>query len=196
MKILLLMAASVTLCGCADLISFSLVNPGAVPVANGTMTVAPTGSWNKAPKGMVPAKFEEDWTRNGFMLDQIEFVGALADGQALVKQTAKSDQQVPVFHSGMTPTDLTSMIESTYRVKGAAKVFNTLAVKPVNFVGQNGVQFDFDYISENSIRWRGRAVMAISGGKLYLMILNATALHYFDAALPEFDALTASAAIK
>jgi hypothetical protein len=196
MKILLLTVLSVTLCGCADMVSYSLVNPGAVPVANGTMTVAPTGSWNKEPKVQERLKFEENWTRNGFMLDQIEFVGALADGQALIKQSAKSDQQVPVFHSGMTPTDLTSMIEAYYRVRSWAKVFNTLGVKPVRFVGQNGVQFDFEYVGENSVRWRGRAVMAISGGKLYMMILNATALHYFDAARPEFEALTASAAIK
>jgi len=195
MKVLFVLGMAAMLGGCVGL-SYELVKPGPVAVANGAMTVDPSGSWNKAPKLLVPLKSEEDWTRNGFMLDQVELVGALADGDALVKQRAKADQQVPVFHATMTPTDLTSMIEASYRIKGEAKVFNTISVKPVSFVGQSGMQFDYDYVGEDNIRWRGRAVMAISGGKFYLMILNGTALHYFDAALPEFEAMTASATIK
>ena len=38
-------------------------------------------------------------------------------------------------------------------------------------------------------------MMAISNGKLYLMNLNAASVHYFDAALPEFETLVASAKI-
>src|SRR5271170_1426766 len=116
MRVLFVLGISAMLCGCEGL-SYALVRPGPVAVANGAMTVNPSGSWNKAPKTAVPLKSEEDWTRNGFMLDQIELVGALADGEALVKQRAKADQQVPVFHATMTPTDLTSMIEASYRIK-------------------------------------------------------------------------------
>jgi hypothetical protein len=130
------------------------------------------------------------------MLDQIRFVGGLPDGQALVKQNAKADQQVPLFSKDMTPSDLTSMLESAYRIRGKVKVFNTTAVKPVSFVGENGIELDYDYVSDDRIRWRGRTLMAVAGGKLYLMSLDCVAMHYFDAVLPEFETLSASAAIN
>jgi hypothetical protein len=38
-------------------------------------------------------------------------------------------------------------------------------------------------------------MIAIAGGKLYVMSLNATELHYFDAAVPDFQAMAASASI-
>jgi hypothetical protein len=195
MRILILIIASAALGGCAAL-SYTLVNPGAAAVANASMTISPSGEWNRAPSSAEPTRNEENWTRNGFMLDRIQFVGALPDGQALVKQREKADRQVPTFHPTMTPTDLTSMVESMYRIGGRAKVFTTTSVKPVTFLGQNGVQFDYDFVGDDDIRWRGRSVMAVASGKLYLMTLNGTSLHYFDAALPEFNAMVASAAVR
>jgi hypothetical protein len=38
-------------------------------------------------------------------------------------------------------------------------------------------------------------MIAVAGGKLYVMSLNATDLHYFDAALPDFQAMAVSASI-
>jgi hypothetical protein len=102
---------------------------------------------------------------------------------------------VRIFHASMTPQDLTSMVESAYRIRGGVKIFETTAVKPVTFLGQQGVQFDYTFVNEDSIKRRGRSVMVVAGGKLYVMSLNATALHYFDAALPDFDAMAASASI-
>lgn len=54
--------------------------------------------------------------------------------------------------------------------------------------GDNGVQFDYRFVAPDEVKRRGRAVMAIRGGKLYLMNLNLAAVHYFDKALPEFEA--------
>ena len=43
---------------------------------------------------------------------------------------------------------------------------------------------------------RGCAAIIVLDGKLYLIALSAAALHYFDAALPEFQAIVASASIS
>jgi hypothetical protein len=190
------MLVVLVLAGCAELASYTLVKPGPVPVAHGSMTVSPSGDWNRAPVLMEPRRIEETWTRNGLVLDEIRFIGGLPDGQALVAQSAKADQQLPVFSKDMTPSDLTSMLESVYRIRGGVKVFTTTAVKPVSFVGHNGIEYDYDYITEDSIRWRGRTVMAVVDGKLYLMSLQGLALHYFDAALPDFETLSASATVR
>jgi len=48
---------------------------------------------------------------------------------------------------------------------------------------------------DDNVRRRGRSMIAVSGGKLYVMSLDGAALHYFDAELPEFEAMVASASI-
>ncbi len=65
---------------------------------------------------------------------------------------------------------------------------------PVRFVGEPGLRFESAFVGVDSARRRGRAVMAIHGGKLYLITLGSTALHDFDAARPAFDAIVATAA--
>jgi hypothetical protein len=190
---LVMVVAGLTLSGCIT--GYTLVPPGQVSVAQGTMTVRPSRAWNKAPQAAAELPQEEGWTQNGPVLDAVFFYGALPDGQAIVKQRPKDDRKVPVFHSTMTPQDLVSMIESAHRIRGA-KLFDTTGVKPVTFVGQQGVQFDYTYVGDDNIKRRGRTIMAVANGKLYMMALQATALHYFDAALPEFETMTASATIR
>lgn len=185
-------AAALALSGCVT--GYTLVPSGAVQVSQGAMTVHPTGAWNKRPNAPGGIAQVEAWTRNGPVLDGVYFTGALPDGAAIVKQRGKEDRQVPVFHASMTPQDLVSMIESAYRIRGA-KIFDTTGVKPVSFLGQQGVQFDFNYVGDDSVRRRGRSMIAVAGGKLYVMTLDGTALHYFDASRPEFEAMAASATL-
>jgi hypothetical protein len=183
---------TLALAGCVT--GYTLVPSGSVTVAQG-MTVHPAGAWNKAPGGYGFLKEEEVWTQNGAQLDLLDFIAGLPDGMPLVKQKPKDERQVPVFHSSMSAQDLVSMVESAYRIAGGAKVFETTAVKPATFVGQQGVQFDYNYILDDKLKRRGRAVMAVSGGKLYLIRYNAAALHYFEAGLPQVESMTASAAV-
>jgi hypothetical protein len=184
--------AAIWLSGCVP--SYSLVKPAPTRVAASTLEVRPTYAWNRAPRAPSDIKHEEKWTQNGLVLDAIGFIGGLKDGASIVRQDKKDAQKVPVFRSSMGPQDLVSMIESYYRIRGVS-VFDTLSIKPVKFVGENAVQFDYQFIAADEVRRRGRAVMAISAGKLYVMNLNAAAVHYFDRALPEFEALTASARV-
>jgi len=193
MRAAMVLILSATLCGCVT--GYTLVSSGQVPVSQGTMHIHTAGAWNKAPQGQFGLPQAEGWTRNGPVLDAIYFLGAVPDGQAIVKQRTEDERKVPIFHASMTPQDLTSMVESAYRIRGGVKIFETTAVKPVTFLGQQGVQFDYTFVNEDSIKRRGRSVMVVAGGKLYVMSLNATALHYFDAALPDFDAMAASASI-
>jgi len=195
MRAVMVPIVAATLCGCVTTAGYTLVPSGQVDVSKGSMHVHTTGAWNKAPAGQFGLPEAEGWTRNGPVLDAIYFLGGVPDGQAIAKQRAEDERKVPVFHASMTPQDLTSMVESAYRIRGGVKIFETTGVKPVTFLGQNGVQFDYTFVNEDSVRRRGRSVMAVAGGKLYVMSLNATALHYFDAAAPDFDAMAASASI-
>ena len=191
-------AAAIGLAGCAPtytLVSPAPANMAPVSTAKGTIKVKPTMAWNKIPKGVYDVKWEENWTRNGPLLDGISFIGGLPDGEAIAKQRKKDDQKVPVFRATMSPQHLVSMIESYYRIKAGASIFETTGVAPATFLGQQGLQFDYTYVGGDEVQRKGRSLVAIISGKLYLMALDGTASHYFDTALPEFEAMAASATL-
>jgi hypothetical protein len=190
-SVLILLIAGVMLTGCVA--GYTLVSPAPVAVSKGTMQVKPTIPWNKAPQGGAIAQ-EETWTQNGPVLDSVTFVGGLRNGEAIAKQRPKDDRQVPVFRADMTPQDLVSMIESLYRIKAGATVFETTGVKPATFLGAPGVQFDFNYVGGDEVKRRGRSVFAVIDGQLFLMSLDGAASHYFDAVLPEFEKIASTAA--
>jgi hypothetical protein len=190
----LLLASALLVQGCVA--GYTLVKPEPVKVARGAMLVTPAIAWNKVPKGPFDIPSEENWTQNGPILDSIGFIGGLTDGQAIAKQRPKDDRKVPVFRSTMTPQDLVSMIESYYRIKAGATVFETVSVKPTNFVGTTGIRFNYSYVGADEVKRRGCSILAVVDKKLYLMSVDGAALHYFDAALPAFDALAASAKIS
>lgn len=173
--------------------SYTLVAAAPAAVARSTIKVTPGMAWNKSPKTPLDINWEENWTENGALLDQVTFIGGLPDGKAIVKQRRKEDRQVPVFHANMSPQDLVAMIESYYRIRAGATVFETKGLEPVNFIGKPGLRFDYVFIGADEVRRRGRTILAISGGKLYMMSLDGAEIHYFDTALVDFEKMAASA---
>ena len=138
---LAVLVGSLGVSGCAP--TYTLVRSGPQPVAKDAFTVSPSQNWNRIPKTANVIAIEESWTKNGPMLDSISFVGGLAEGQALIVQKKKDDQQVPPFRSDMSPNDLVSMTESYYRVRGGVTVFNVTGVEPAQFLGGNHTRRPF-----------------------------------------------------
>lgn len=196
-KLAAAIALSFLIAGCAA--RYTLVSPAsAVPVARNAMIVSPSSAWNRAPRTPSDVPEEENWTANGPLLDTLSFLGGVADGRPIVKQRRREQQRVPVFHTGMSPQDLVSMVESFYRIRNQVTVFDVTGVQPVRFLGVDGTRLDFDYVAGDAtdqIRRRGRVVMATVNGKLYMIALDAARSHYFDAAAAEFDRLSAEARI-
>lgn len=188
----LFLISALSLGACAA--PYKLVPPGIVQVANSAIVVQPTSSWNRIPGGSDAIRWQESWTRNGPLLDAIVFVGALPDGEALVRQKKKDDRQVPLFRSSMSPEDLVSMIETSYRARGVP-VFKVRSVEPTRFLRAAGIQLDYTFIPADQLPRKGRCVMAIIDGKLYLMKVEGAASHYFDSVQPEFEEILASATL-
>jgi len=181
----------VTLGGCAS--PYTLVPASSIVVAHGTIRVDPGIAWNRMPPRRADIAWEENWTANGPALDAIGFIGALPDGEAIVRQRRGADRRVPVFRATMTPSDLVSMIETACRIRAGAAVFETLDVQPARLLGHAGIRFDFAYVGPDEIRRRGRVLAAVIDGRLYALTLDGAALHYFGAALVDFDRIAASA---
>jgi len=190
-RLLLLIACAFVLTGCVA--GYTLVEPKVVPVARGAMKVKPSIAWNRTPKNMYDIAKEENWTQNGPLLDTITFMGGLKDGEAIARQRPKDERQVPVFRANMTPQDLVSMVESYYRIKAGATIFETTGVAPSKLLGSQAIEFNFNYVGADEVKRRGRSLLAVIDGKLYFISLEGASIHYFDAALPEFQRIVESA---
>src|SRR5947209_13204561 len=69
----------------------------------------------------------------------------------------------------------------------------TLSLQPRPFLGANGFQWDYEHLDSDELWRRGRAVGAVIDGKLYLILFDAARSHYYNALLPDFEAIVASA---
>jgi len=190
-KIVLALAA-LALSGCVP--SYTLVRSDKPVTVAGTIKVQPSVDWNKAPAGSSPLLQGEVWTQNGPVLDAIIFLGGVKDGTAIVQQQKKEDRKVPVFQASMTPQDLVAMVESYYRIRAGATIFESENLKPTTFLGAKGLDFTYRYVGSDEVKRRGRTVIAIIDQKLYLMTLDGAA-YYFAAAQPQFESLVTSATL-
>ncbi len=174
--------------------NFTLIRARETSVGNGSLRVTPPREWNRQRGQLfVDIREVEDWTQNGPLLDGISFVTGLKSGDTLVRQTRRDDRQVPKFRSNMTAPEITAMLESLFRVRGGTVDFKTLGLAPRPFLGRSGFQFDYEHLDSDEVWRRGRAVGATVDGRLYLVLLDAARAHYYEATLPDFEAITASA---
>jgi hypothetical protein len=173
---------------------YGLVRVTRVKVGDGQMSVVAPRPYNRHRRILFSdVKDVEDWTLNGPILDGISFVSGMKNNRELIRQRRTANQQVPRFRSDMTPPEIAAMLESLYRVKGGAVDLKTLSLQPRQFLGANGFQWDYEHLDDDELWRRGRAVGAVIDGKLYLILLDAARSHYYEAELPDFEAIVASA---
>lgn len=176
---------------------YSLVRVRRVNVGDDSLSVASPRPWNRhRPILFEDIRAVEDWTLNGPLLDGMSFVTGLRDGKSLIRQRRTASQQVPIFRSNMTPPEIAAMIESLYRVRGGAVDFRTVSLQPRPFLGTNGFQLDYEHLDNDELWRRGRVVGTVVNGELYLILIDAAKSHYFDATLPDFEAVVASAQLR
>jgi hypothetical protein len=177
---------------------YQLVRPGKViRVGNGAMATVAPREWNRTTRnGFTDIRYVEDWTLNGPYLDGVTFVSGLPDDRRIIRQERRADRQVPKFRSNMTAPEVASLLETLYRVEGGTVDWRTLALTPRPFLGYPGFQYDFEHLDGDELWRKGRAVGAIINGRLYLMLFDAARSHYYPAALPDFEAMVASAQLR
>jgi hypothetical protein len=176
---------------------YTLVRPHSVRVGDGSMMVTPPRPWNRQRRIFFDdVRWVEDWTLNGPLLDNLTFISGLPHGRYLIRTDRRDAQQVPRFHSDMTAPEIQAMLESAYRVRGGAIEFRTLSLQPRQFLGHPGFQFDYEHLDNDEVWRKGRAVGAVIGGELYLIMLDGVRSHYFPDALTDFEAMAASARLR
>ena len=161
--------AAFTLAGCLP--AYKLVPASEIHVAGKQLVVKPGNEWNMLPRSPSQSEWDETWTLNGPLLDAVAFVGGLPDGKSLLTQKKKDDQKVPVFHADMTPQDLVSMMEASYRVRGIT-VFDIESVDPADFLGGKGLRVHYQYAPNDGISRKGVCVARVVDKKLYAIKLE------------------------
>jgi len=200
----LLAAAALALPACSTLGSgesgysaFAPVRVHRVSVGDGSLIVTPPRPYNRFRSiSWEDIREVEDWTLNGPYLDGISFVTGLKSDRYLIRQRRTASQQVPKFRANMTPPEIAEMLESFFRVRGGAVDFRTLGIQPRAFLGQPGFQFDYEHLDGDELWRKGRVVGAIVNGRLYLVLFDAARSHYYNAVLPDFEAIVASAELR
>ena len=171
---------------------YGLIEPGPERVARG-MVVTPTIRWNRARRTFNDIPREENWTLNGPLLDSLSFIGGLESGRSIVRGQRRQERQVPRFRADMPPQEIASLIETFFRVRAGTVRFDMTGLRPRTFLGQPGFQFDYTHLDGDEVERQGRAVGAVINSRLYLALLDGARMHYFPAALPEFERIVESA---
>lgn len=196
----LVLAAVLILSGCAGgggIGGYALVRPSERAVGDHSLLVTPRMAWNRQSAIVFDdVRQVEEWTQNGPVLDTLSFVSGLKDRKSIVRQSRRADQQVPLFRADMTAPEIAAMLETYFRTRAGSVEFRTLGLTPRRFLGADGFQLDFEHLDSDELWRKGRAVGAVVGGRMYLILLDAARSHYFPAELPEYEAIVQSARLR
>lgn len=165
-----------------------------IKVAKSDVTVSPSIDWNRISQR--PGESAERWTLDGELLNDVLFFGGVQDGRPLLREVDKRDNPLPKFSADMLLIDLPSLVGSTFRVAKGHQTFEVNEVRPVKFLGEDGVRFEFSTVGSDDIRRRGRAVATIRSGRLYMMTFEAPEVYFFGLHEEKFEQLISSARLQ
>jgi hypothetical protein len=193
MKKLLLIALSLIVVGCANIVKVE-----GEQVINSKMSVKLPQAWNKInlPGSQQPYEL---WTQDGVFVDQLRFWAGINNGANLVVAPQKNSQgkalRVPMFTSGMKLDQMASLFEQMYAIDGSAVMLDK--VEPASFGAQPGVRVEFSVVVQGSnLQLKGVAWAAEHKGQFYATSYVAPRLSFFPRYLPQVQDIARSAAIK
>ena len=160
------------------------IEPTKTEVAKGAMEVAPATEWNRWSRR--PAAKGETWTKDGLLLNQLDFFGQVANGETVYKERSKSERPLPKFKSDMLLPDLATLFEANFSIENNITQFEVTEIAPAMLGGANGLKLTYDYaLPGESLQRRGEARMAVHNGELYVVNFTAPRLHFFDQNIEE-----------
>ena len=162
-----------------------------VQVAKSGMKVTPARDWNSL--SIRPGKKAEIWTLDGEQLNDVTFYGGIAPGEPLIREQSKKQKPLPKFTRETLLVELPELLEGTYRTEKGIGAFSVTGSNPDRFLGNDGIRFTYEYGDADTLPRKGEARAPLIKGMLYMATFDAPRLHYFDATLDDFHALTDSA---
>jgi hypothetical protein len=128
---------------------------------------------------------------DGPLLNRLYLTDGLAPGEFLLKP-ARKEQPTPTYRAGMAPTELVEFVADSVAALDYQRV-ETSNLRPTKFGGDNAIRFDISAQTTEGLNIAGTAMVAETGGKLYVVLYLAPREHYFAANLAEVEQIMASA---
>jgi len=129
---------------------------------------------------------------NGLTLDRLYLAGGLSPGEGL---TAKSRVGAQAFHAGMSPDELIAFITDSVDSLGYARP-DIRDVRPAKLGAADGLRMTMATRTGDGLAFSGLALIAERAGELFVILYLAAREHYFATALPDVEAVMASAALR
>lgn len=130
---------------------------------------------------------------DGPLLNALYVGSGLVPGDNVVRSYVK-ERPTPLVRSGMSTSERLEFISDSVAAMGYQRVALTHP-RAGTLGGAPGVRFDLGSATGDGLEIKGTGVMAEVAGKLYLILYLAPAEHYFQASLPEVEAILASARV-
>lgn len=126
----------------------------------------------------------ELWTRDGTLLNQLQFVGAIEPDQHVFRSRRETKRRPdgPYFRSSMNGLELQELVLDGLTELGAVRP-TARALRPARFGDgkeEESVRFSVDTTNQDGLAYRGLAQASVHQGKLYVMLFLAPAEHYFE----------------
>jgi len=176
--------------------SYTLVLSGVNAID--TLYVDAGAGWNKAPYNSYTGqrKNAQRWTQDGLTLNQLVFVPAVADGEALITSTQK-DAALPLFRKDMLANELEELAKSTFvkRFGEGNTVVTTDNLRPHRFGEDRGILFDVEATVSETPKYKGIAGAFVADEKLYFMYFLGATPYYHDKYRDQAEATIKSATL-
>ncbi|WP_338424836.1 hypothetical protein [Sphingopyxis kveilinensis] len=156
-----------------------------------SLKVTPERDWNQGGR---PGQQGRVWTQDGTGLNALEFFSAIPNGGSLYKERDKKNNPMPKFDSNLLLPELADFFERSFRAANQLSDFSIVESAPTDIGGRKGLLVRYRYTMPNDELTRlGEARLAVVDGKLFVANYYAPQLHYFEAGLPEAQAMMQSA---
>ncbi len=172
-------------CTAVMLAVFSLLAGGCGPsplvragpaTAAGTFALQTPVEWSRFGDAHI-----ELWTRDGTLLNQLQFVGGVEPGQHVFRTRRESRKRPDgaYFRSGMNGVELQALVLDGLTELGAVRPVAS-DLRPAPFGDGESVRFGLATTNQDGLDYRGLAQASVHGDRLNVVLFLAPAEHYFE----------------
>jgi hypothetical protein len=131
------------------------------------------------------------WTIDGFGLNELRFLTAIAPGSPLLQIAGVARSELGTYQTSMLPNDVMDLLSTTLARIGQQQV-RTSALRPVPFGSDSGFRFELEFVTRDGLQMKGMVLGAQRRGKLDLIAFTAPVEFYFDRYAPMVEQIFAS----
>lgn len=184
-----LLALALLLCGCT---ATNLVKAGPAQVARGIAVDTPV-DWARFQAG---ASGIEWWTRDGLLLNRLQFGAGIEAGQHVFtrRKAPRRQPEGPYFQPGMDANAIQQLIVDAWRAGGFVDPVAD-GLRPARFGDVDGLRFEARMASTDGLVYRASVLAAESGRRLYYIIYLAPGEHYYERDLAHAERILETATI-